>query len=71
MTKEELKSTPQILTICDLMEIFECGRTKAESIMRGIKSVSNIIGLKGKIAIKDYELWLENGGSNLKKKYGI
>ncbi len=57
MTKREIFETPQYLDYLDIMDLFKCGRDKALSIIRAIKSVSNIAGIKGKVTISDYEFW--------------
>ena len=41
----------------DIMNMFHCGVDKAMAIIRAIKSVSDIAGLKGKVTKTDYEAW--------------
>lgn len=48
MTKEELMNTPQFLDHIDIMNIFKCGREKALTVIRMIKSFSDIAGIKEK-----------------------
>lgn len=43
----------------DIMEMFGCSQGQAYSIIRGIKSISDILGLGGKVAVEDYLVWLE------------
>lgn len=57
MTKVEILTERQFLSIADLRRIFDCGRCSAERIMREIKAVSNIAKLKGKVTVTDYEIW--------------
>lgn len=57
MTKKEIMETPQYLDYLDIMKIFKCGRDKAMSIIRAIKSKSDIAGIKGKVTTSDYETW--------------
>lgn len=42
----------------DIMEFFDCGEASAYNIIRGIKSISDTTGLKGKVTPLDFELWL-------------
>ena len=60
MTKQEILEKSQFLDYIDIMKIFNCGRDKALSIIRGIKSVRDIARIKGKVAISDYEFWFNN-----------
>lgn len=57
MIKQDLFERPQFLTVADLSKIFDCGTSSAQRIMRNIKSVSDITGMKGKITVSDYEAW--------------
>ena len=57
MTKVEILTERQFLNVADIMKVFDCGRDKAYSIIRGIKSVSDIARIKGKVTITDYEKW--------------
>ena len=57
MTKEELMATPQFLDKYDIMNIFKCGSDRAMAIIRGIKSVSDTLKLKGKVTLADYYAW--------------
>lgn len=57
MTKQELLSTPQYLGVEDIRKMFNCGRSKAEALIRGIKSVSDIAAMKGRVTISDYLRW--------------
>ena len=57
MTKQELLETPQCLDYLDVMKIFKCGRDKALSIIRSIKSFSDIAGVSGKVTTSDYQAW--------------
>lgn len=57
MTKEEIMNTPQYLNKFDIMRIFDVGINKAMEIIWRIKQVSDIANIKGKVTIKDYELW--------------
>ena len=41
----------------DIMNMFKCGVDKAMAIIRAIKSVSDIAGIKGKVTITDYSAW--------------
>ena len=57
MTKAEILSNRQYLDTVDIQKVFDCSRGKAQSIIRGIKSVSDIAKLKGKVTVTDYEKW--------------
>lgn len=57
MTKVEILTRPQFLNVADIMKAFDCSRGKAQSIIRGIKSVSDIAKIKGKVTVTDYEKW--------------
>lgn len=57
MTKVEILTNRQFLDTADIMKVFDCGRNKALSIIRGIKSVSDIAQIKGKVTVTDYEKW--------------
>lgn len=57
MTKEELMSRAQFLDVADIMKLFACGRDSAYKKLREIKSVSDILGVRGKVTITDYEAW--------------
>lgn len=57
MTKVEILTNRQFLDTADIMKAFDCGRSKAQSIIRGIKAVSDIARIKGKVTVTDYESW--------------
>lgn len=57
MTKEELFNNAQYLSIKDLMRVYDCGYNVAFRIMREIKAVSDIMKVKGKVTLSDYERW--------------
>lgn len=57
MTKVEILTNRQFLNVADIMQVFDCSRGKAQSIIRAIKSVSDIAQLKGKVTVTDYEKW--------------
>lgn len=57
MTKVEILTERQFLTIADLRKVFDCGQNAAERLMREIKAKSDIAKLKGKITVTDYEIW--------------
>lgn len=57
MTKVEILTNRQFLSIADLMQVFDCGRSSAERVMREIKAVSDIAKLKGKVTVTDYDRW--------------
>ena len=57
MTKVEILTERQFLTIADLRQAFDCGRNTAERLMREIKAKSDIAKLKGKVTVTDYEIW--------------
>ncbi|MCM1043328.1 MAG: hypothetical protein NC350_03870 [Corallococcus sp.] len=67
MTKQEILTKRQFLDKHDIMQIFECGRSKAEGIIRSIKSVSDKLMIKGKVTVSDYNAWYGLYGS---KQYG-
>lgn len=58
------KVTKQVLTIDDLMTILDCKRDTAYKKMREIKAVSDIWGIKGIVAIEDYECYIESRKGN-------
>lgn len=64
MTKAEILSNQQYLDTDDIKKAFDCGRSKAQSIIRGIKEVSDIAKIKGKVTVTDYEKWF-NGVSEV------
>ena len=47
----------QFYNSADIMKMFQCGKSKAFSIIRSIKSVSDIVGLSGKVTKTDYLAW--------------
>ncbi len=47
----------QFYDYIDIMRIFQCGRDRAFSIIRSVKSVSDIAGLSGKVTKTDYIAW--------------
>lgn len=49
----------QVLTIKDIQEMFDVKYSKASQIIRAIKSVSDICGIRGKIFQEDFEKWKE------------
>lgn len=55
--KLTLIRTQQFLDWRDIQMMYQCGRGKALSILRSVKSVSDIAGLKGKVTVSDYEAW--------------
>ena len=57
MSKEEILTKQQFLTIADLQKIFDCGLSSAQKIMREIKTKSDSLKIKGKVTVKDYEIW--------------
>lgn len=57
MTKVEILTGHQFLSVSDIQTVFNCGRSKAQSIIRGIKAVSDIAKIKGKVTVTDYERW--------------
>lgn len=57
MTKVEILTTQQFLTIADLQKVFDCGLSSAQKIMREIKAKSDSLKIKGKVTVKDYENW--------------
>ena len=57
MTKVEILTNRQFLSISDLQKIFDCGICTAQRIMREIKAKSDIAKLKGKITVTDYDVW--------------
>lgn len=57
MLKSDLLQKRQFLSVTDLMGMFGCGRTKATAILKGIKSVSDIASLAGKVTVSDYLAW--------------
>ena len=62
MTKAQILTERQFLNTDDIMKVFDCKRGKAQSIIRCIKSVSDIACCKGKVTVTDYEKWY-NGNS--------
>lgn len=53
----DLFSTPQYLRSSDIMKLFGVGATKASSIIRSIKSVSDVAGISGRVTVSDYIAW--------------
>lgn len=49
----------QVITTKDIQSAFEINYQTACQLIREIKSISDIAGLKGKILIADYERWME------------
>lgn len=49
----------QVITTKDIQSAFEVNYQTACHLIREIKSISDIAGLKGKILIADYERWME------------
>lgn len=57
MTKAEILTEQQFITVADLQKIFDCGLSSALRIMREIKARSDSLKIKGKVTVKDYEIW--------------
>ena len=57
MTKVEILKEQQFLSVADLQKIFDCGLNSAYKIMREIKAISDSLKIKGKVTVKDYEIW--------------
>ncbi len=45
------------LDCIDIMDMFDCGKDKALSIIRSVKSVSDTCKIKGKITKPDFDKW--------------
>lgn len=41
----------------DIMEMFHCCASKAYTIIRSIKSVSDSLHIKGRVTVADFERW--------------
>lgn len=63
-TKWNIQSSTeqQYLDINDIMQVFDCGRSKAQGIIRSIKAISDTAKLKGKVTVADYEKWFNRLG---------
>ena len=57
LSKEELLSKRQFLNTADIRQMFDCGTNKAGEIIKAIKSVSDIAGIRGKVTTSDYMAW--------------
>ena len=57
MSKDELMNRAQFLDVQDIMKLFACGRGVAYKRIQEIKAVSDILRLRGKVTISDYEAW--------------
>lgn len=61
----------EIVNNDDLQQRLGIKRTKACQIMREIKSVSDILGIAGRVHERDYQIWLrekEKRDENTKRK---
>ncbi len=45
------------LGVKDIQELFDCGYSKAASIIRSIKAYSNSLPIRGKVLKVDFENW--------------
>ena len=66
MTKVEILTKQQFLTVADLQKVFDCGRCTATRVMREIKAKSDIAKIKGKVTVTDYDVWF-NGKKPIKE----
>ncbi len=57
MTRAEIFEKKQFINIADLQTIFDCGLNTAHKIMREIKAKSDSLKIKGKVTVKDFEIW--------------
>ena len=64
MEKVEILTNRQYITVKDLEQIFACGRSTAERVMRQIKAHSDIARIKGKVTTTDYEAWFNRPLTN-------
>ena len=57
MIKNDIMQEKQYISVKDIENIFNCSSPVAQKIMRQIKSVSDRLGVKGKVTLSDYECW--------------
>ena len=50
----------EIITSEDICVMFEVSKDTAYAFINGIKSVSDTLGIVGKVHKQDYELWLQS-----------
>ena len=49
----------EVLTVSDFKQMFEISDNKAYEIVASIKSVSDTLGIAGKVHKQDYDFWLK------------
>jgi len=49
----------EVINAEDLAQMLDVSKTTAYNFIAGIKSVSDTLGLSGKVHRQDYELWLK------------
>lgn len=65
MTRAEIFEKKQFINIADLRNIFDCGLSTAQRLMREIKTKSDSLKIKGKVTVKDFEIWF-NGKKEIR-----
>lgn len=46
--------------VFDIMRLFNVGKSKAYNIIAEIKVVSNILPIAGRVAITDFQVWMNS-----------
>ncbi|HEY8424134.1 MAG TPA: hypothetical protein VIL23_05190 [Clostridia bacterium] len=49
----------EILTVDDIVQMFDVSKNKAYDFINSIKSASDTLGIPGKVHKQDYEYWLK------------
>jgi hypothetical protein len=55
--KQKAHEWPEYYSTSSIKEMFSCSTAKAQQIIRCIKSVSDSLGIRGKVSAADFEYW--------------
>lgn len=54
----------------DIQKLFECGESKAQQIIREIKTYTgNRLGIKGKVLVSEFNAWSQGANSGTNGSY--
>ena len=62
MEAKEILEQKEVLNVADIMVIFQCKQASAYKRLNEIKSISNILGLSGRVHKNDYFKYIEKRG---------
>jgi hypothetical protein len=57
VAKQKATQPPEFYDTDGIMKLYKCGIVSAQKIIRCIKSVSDSLGIKGKVTAADLEYW--------------